>query len=53
MTQVFRGPAYKEMDIPQQGKFNDFNRSLPVQLMAISSYRPKFSFTIVGKNYQD
>lgn len=53
MTQVFRGPAYKEMDIPPQGRFNDFNRKLPIELMAISSYRPKFSFAIERKNYKE
>lgn len=53
MPELFRGPAYKEMDIPPQGKFNDFNRKLPIELMAISSYRPKFSFAIERKNYKE
>ena len=53
MKGLFRGPAYVEMNIAPQGQFKDFNKDLPVQLMATSSYRPKFSFTIERKNYQE
>lgn len=39
----FRGPAYKTFKIPPQGQIKGFNKNLPIILMAMSSYRPRFS----------